>query len=379
MTTTAGLVANWIPASQRVATLTVNQAVNTSYSFTNQERIFFVDKSGDSYLPTFVKSAIAEIGATIEIDISRNAISGVINNNPLSPGYGTPNTTSGPYRFANDGVTVINSYQQLQQFVVNFRDTGMAEEIKVFLPQTKVPAIIGSSLSQFALRRNNETAMSWELGEFGGVNYYQSNLLPVQTAGTVGNSAQTLTLVSVNDASGQNVTAMTFSGATNNDVNAIKAGDLLSFNDGVSGQQNMRYLTRFGKNASDQKVQFRATANAAANGSGQVTINIAPALCWVAGPTQNINNPLNAGMQASALPNHRAGLIVGGDAFYVAMPKLPEERPYDSVSEYDPETGASLRLSYGSLLGQNQMGFIHSALWDSFLVPEYSMRIAFPL
>ena len=53
--------------------------------------------------------------------------------------------------------------------------------------------------------------------------------------------------------------------------------------------------------------------------------------------------------------------------------------PYPTAAESDPQTGVSMRMTYGSLFGQNQMGMIHDATWGSVLVPEYSMRIAFPL
>jgi hypothetical protein len=223
--------------------------------------------------------------------------------------------------------------------------------------------------------------MSWEVGEFGTppVMYYQSNLLPVQIAGTVGNSAQLLTVVSTNDPTGNAITQITFSGATVNDVNAIKSGDLLQFQDNVSNQPNLRYLTFVGHTISAQAVQVRALANAAADGSGNVIVNITPTLQSTPGGTQNINANIVAGMQAKALPSHKCSLVIGGDAFYIAMPRLPDQYPFPTAAEYDPDTGVSLRMTYGSLFGQNQMGMIHDATWGSVLVPEYSMRIAFPM
>ena len=141
----------------------------------------------------------------------------------------------------------------------------------------------------------------------------------------------------------------------------------------------MRYLTFIGHYASANKVQVRATADVTSTAGGNVTISITPALNWVGGSTQNLNNALVAGMQASVLPSHRAGLIVGGEALYIAMPSLPEQSPFDSANEYDKDTGVSLRMTYGSVFGQNQMGMIYDATWGSVVVPEYSMRIILPL
>jgi hypothetical protein len=188
-----------------------------------------------------------------------------------------------------------------------------------------------------------------------------------------------LTVVSTNDPTGQNVTQITFSGATANDVNAILSGDVFAFQDGVAGQPNMRYLTFIGHYPSANQVQFRATANAVANPGGIVSVSITPALNWAGGQNQNVNNPIVAGMQVLGVPSHRCGGILGGDAFYLAMPQLPEQDPYATANEFDPETGCSLRLTYGSLFGQNQTGMIYDETHGSVIVPEYSMRYIIPL
>ncbi len=370
-TTANTLVATFQPSTQRVQSLTCSQAANTSYAFSAEQFIF----NAERYMDQFGKSAMMELANQVEIDVAKNAISGV-----RSGITGNLVTDSGPFRFFGDGVTAINSYQQLAQMVANFKNFGAVREgIKVYLPDTRIPAIVGSGLNQFAPRRNDDIAMSWEVGEFGTppVEYYQSNLLPIHLAGTVGENADTLTLVSTNDPTGQNITQLTFSGVSVN-AGAIKAGDLLQFQDGVGAFTNLRYLTFIGHTPSDQPVQIRATADADAI-AGTVVINIFPALVSAAGANQNLNTALVAGMQAKALPSHKAGLIVGGDALFLAMPQLPDQSPFATANKSDPDTGVSIRYYFGTLFGQNQQGFINDCLWGSTLVPEYSMRIAFPL
>jgi hypothetical protein len=244
-----------------------------------------------------------------------------------------------------------------------------------------VPAIVGNGLNQFVPHRNDDIAMSWEIGDFGTpkVEYYQSNLMPIHVSGNTGVNAQTLTVISTNDPTGQNVTQITVSGATASDANAVFSGDVFQFADGVSGQPNMRYLTFIGHFPSANPVQFRATANAAANASGNVTLTITPALNWAGGQGQNLNNPIVAGMQLLTFPSHRCGGILGGEAFYLAMPALPEQSPYDTANEFDEDTGVSLRLTYGSLFGQNQTGMIYDEVHGSVMVPEYTMRYLIPL
>jgi hypothetical protein len=376
-TTTAGLVASFQPAVQRVQTLACDQANNSSFTVTSQQRIFNLEKGEEDYMRVFGKSFIAELAAQVEGNVALNWASGVV-----SQLDGSTNTFSGPYRYFGNGSTAISSYQQLSQAIMFFKNYGsVAEGIKVYLPDSVVPSIVGNGLNQFVPHRNDEISMSWEIGDFGTplVSYYQSNLMPLHVSGDTGVNQQTLTVVSTNDPTGQNVTQITVSGATASDANAVFSGDLFSFQDGVSGQPNMRYLTFIGHFPSANPVQFRATANAAANSGGVVTINITPALNWAGGQNQNVNNPIVAGMQILGLPSHRCGGILGGEAFYLAMPQLPEQSPFDTANEFDPDTGVSMRLTYGSLFGQNQTGMVYDETHGSVIVPEYSMRYIVPL
>ncbi|MDD5211401.1 MAG: P22 phage major capsid protein family protein [Sulfuricurvum sp.] len=332
----------------------------------------------------FGKSFLTELANEVEGNLALNAISAVpvmtVNSQGQSVPTGALHTESGPFRYFGDGLTQLTSYNQLAQMIMLFKNFGaVSHGIKVYLPDTVYPAIVGTGLNQFAPERNNDIAMSWEVGEFGTprVKYYQSNLLPIHYAGTLGEAGTVLTLVSTNDPTGQNVTQLTFSGA-GTDADAVKAGDLFQFNDGVSGFRNMRYLTYIGHKVSANKVQMRATADAASS-AGSVTISITPALNWAGGQNQNLNQALQAGMQVTILPSHKAGLVVGGDAFYIAMPQLPDQRPFDTANEYDPETGVSLRMTYGSILGANQKGIIYDETHGSLVVPIYSMRVIIPL
>ena len=299
-TTTASLVAAFEPAVQRVQTLTCDQANNTSFTVTSQQRIFNLEKGEEDYMRVFGKSAIAELATQVEGNVALNWASAV--NSQLT---NTLNTFSGPYRFFGNGTTALTSYQQLAQAIMFFKNYGtVAEGIKVYLPDTVVPGIVGNGLNQFVPHRNDEIAMSWEIGDFGTprASYYQSNLMPFHVSGDTGVNQQTLTVVSTNDPTGNNVTQMTLSGATASDANAVFSGDLFQFQDGVTGFTNVRYLTFIGHFPSANPVQFRATATAASNASGLVTINITPALNWAGGQNQNLNKPLIAA-DASAWPS----------------------------------------------------------------------------
>src|SRR5579863_1825167 len=109
-TTTAGLVASFEPAVQRVLQLVADQSNNTSFSVTAQQRIFNLEKGEEDYNRVFGKSAIAELSNLVEKNIALNWASAV-----QSQLTGLTNTFSGPYRFFGDGSTAISSYQQLAQ------------------------------------------------------------------------------------------------------------------------------------------------------------------------------------------------------------------------------------------------------------------------
>jgi len=348
------LVATFQASTQRVQSLTVDQPYNVSYAFSDQEFIFNVE----AYMQRFGKSAVAQLAATVESNVALNALTHT-------------------YRFFGDGITPINSYGQLAKALAFHRNYGSPkEDMKVYLSDIAVPDIVNSGLNQFAMNRNEEIANSWMVGDFDNAAFYRSNLLPIQNAGTVGNSAQILTVISI-DGTG---TILTMSGATPSDANAIKANDKLQFQDGVAGQTNVRYLTFIGQQPSSNPVQVRAVANAAADGSGHVVVTIFPALDSTAGDaTQNVSTPIVAGMQLKALPSHRAGLICGGDSLYLAMPRLPNETPFPTAAEADPETGVSMRMYYGSIFGQNFRGFVNDCIWGSTAVDEYCMELVFPL
>ncbi len=358
-TTTNSLVAAFQPADQRVHVLTVDKQISTSYAFTDQEFIFNVK----DYMTRFGKSAIEEIGTNVESSVAENCVSHT-------------------YRFYGNGVTPINSFNQLAQALAQFRNYGAVSAMtRGYLSDIAVPAIVGSGLNQFATTRNNELANSWDIGPFSGCDWYQSNLLPVHIAGSEGNAGTTLTVVSATyNGVGGAIDTITFSGTNAaSDASSVLKWDKFEFQDGVSGKTNARYLTFIGHKTSNNRVQFRAEANAGSTAGSQVTVTIYPQLQILPTSAQNLNTAIVPGMQVKVLPSHRAGMIASGNPLFLAMPQLPNETPFPTGNAYDPDTGVSIRQYYGSAFGQNQRGFVHDCIWGSSLVDEYSMALIFPL
>jgi hypothetical protein len=371
-----GLVITQQPSTQRLQALVCSQATNVSTGYTDQQFIFNVR----DYMDRFGEGAMKELGSIIEADIWKNIVSGVRINDPQNSSYGSIQSNSGPYRFYGDGVTAINSFGQLAQGIANFNDFGAARnKLRGVLPETVIPGIVTTGLQQFAMDRNNTLANSWELGKFAGCEWYSSNLLPLHVSGSVGIAGSTLTLVSTNDPTGANVTQLTFSGAVANDASAVLSGDMAQFQDGVSGRTNLRFLHFIGHSISAQPVQFRVTADAAADGSGNVVLSVSPPMVWAANAQQNLNTALVAGMQIKLLPSHRAGVIMSGDQFYMAMPQLPDQSPFTTVNTMDKDSGASIRHYFGSQFGQNNRAYVRDSIWGSCMVSENSMRVIFPI
>jgi len=381
-----GLVITEQPSVQRLQSLICSQAKNVSAAYTDEQFIFNVEQ----YMDRFGIAAAKEIGAGVEADILKNIVSGVVGNNPNSPEYQQPQINSGPFRFYGDGVTPINSYQQLAQAWANFTAFGASTHMKRgVIPIDLVPAIVGTGLNQFAPDRNNEIAKAWELGSYAGldVKWGVSNLLPIHISGFVQNAAapnNVWTVEAVSDPTGNNVITITASEPTTSTAaNAVLAGDLFQFNDGVTGYPNLRFLTFIGHNPTRLPVQFRAIANAntvAGVATIQIqTINNSIGLVWAQNQNQNINNTIQVGMQFTGLPSHQAGWMDAGNSFYVAMPRLPNQSPFETVYFKDKESGAALRHYWGVQFGKDNRSYVRDLVWGSTLVSEDSMRMIFPM
>jgi len=352
------LVATFQPVEQRLQTLSVDKAASVAYDFTAQQLIFNVDER----LNEFVREAVNEIGTKVASDVATVALT---------------NT----YRSFGDGLTPLNDYQQYAQALANFRNFGAVKsDTQAFVSDVDIPPVVGSGLNEFALDRNNASANSWELGRFSGSNFYTSNLLPVHTAGTVGNLQEELTLTAI-DVTG---TILTFGGASINEPIALAENDILTFDfPGATNSTGIRFLTFTGHVPCAQLVQARVTADASSDGAGVVIVTVFPALISdITNANANVSQditPLLGVLNARTAPDHRAGFICSGNPLYLGMPVLPEEIPYPTANSMDPDSGASMRSYYGSQFGANTHGFVNDIIWGKTLVDEYSMRLVYPL
>jgi len=366
VTANNSLAGGFQPAEQRKKTMTVDTPWSVKLAYNDLEWLYNFDK----YQDDIQKSVVAELGVKAEMTIASKIV---------------PNT----FRYyTKAGSTTIDSFQKLSEAITQFRTFGAAPYNTMgFLPDIDVDPIIGSGLSQFVPDRNEKLALDWKLGTYKGVPWHQSNLLPVHTAGNVGQLGTTLTVTTEATNAAGAITGITVSGATT-DPDAIKANDVFTFNDPTSGTKP-RFLTFIGHEISSAVVQNSAVADAASvTNLMDITFSYplypTPDLVATAANKRNLNVNTLVGLTLNVEPSHRVGFLISGDAMYCAMPRLPETNPYDSKSVIDPSTGAAMRMYWGFIPAPGEtsaptQGVVHDFVQGAEIVNEYAFRLCFPL
>lgn len=346
--------------------------IHSFSQFTSTDLIYYFDKKNPTQLIKSIQGAIGELKSTIESNLQARF-----------------NTDC--YKFwcagvdANNQIIPITSYKQLDQArQLMVSDGAGSLDYDVIIPNTATSEIIGNGLNNFILKRNDEVFNTWELGEFGGQKYYQSNLLPIHNAGTVGNSGTILTITGVQTDSDNAVTGFTCSGvSTTPDPNLLKKNDLGFVKDEV-GKLELRYLTRYGHFPTERNIQFSVAADAGSTGSsGSVTFTIKNKLYTQIGPLQNVNitDPnLLVGRKIQILPSHRAGAQMVGKPFYLGMPMMGDNMPYYTSYVRDPETGIALRAYFGSVgYGSNIQGIVIDQMYGAKIIDYLFQKLVFPV
>lgn len=340
------------PVQQLVQTLTVDQAFKVAYPFSAEQFIF---NDMENYMKKFGMQAMVELGSLVGKYVSSVAL----------------NYT---YRCYDATVGGINSFTQLASILAAFRNYGDMPgfKAKCVLQDTIIPQIIGSGLSQFVMKRNEEIANSWQLGEFANCEFFSTNILSEQIAGTA--QGNTLTVVSISPSGNEIV----FSGAGAG--NTLNKNDILTFD--KTHAKGLYFVTPSGHITSTQLVQVRVKDNVTADGSGNITVPIFPALISdQTNVSYNINIPVAnlPGTLATIQASHRAAYLSVGDPIFLAMPMLPTQTPYITASTRDPDTGVAVRSTYGWVLGANSLQYIHDVLVGVSAIDRNMMRIALPI
>ncbi|WP_339050234.1 hypothetical protein [Rickettsiella endosymbiont of Xylota segnis] len=356
--TNDSLVSKIQPLIQRHTKLITDKKRNVAYAMSAEEMIYHFNSNRDR----IGKSAIAELSAYVEKNIASRI----------------PDFT---YRFYGDGKTTFSGIEDLEKMLILFREMGIpSPSLNCYVSDLYLLKARSGMLNQFTPIRNDALARRYEIGEYNYTKFYRSNMLAIHEAGAIGQKGIILTVDGTDDPSGKNITQLKLSGDFEPGSIAYKKGDLIQFEDNIPNIPDVRYLTFVGHAPSSCPVQCRVANNATAPDKGPITINIEPSLCADSSISNwNITTNIVKGMKIKTMPSHKSGLLIGDNAFYIAMPKLPAERPNDSVSKYDPDTGVAIRVTYGTTAGTDVFGFHYGALWGTLMVPDYAMRILFPV
>jgi hypothetical protein len=367
--TTNSLVAVFQTAEQRVRTLTVDQPFSTSYQFSAEEFIF----GAKEYMEKYGKTAAIQLASSVE-------------------GYISSVATKSIYRYYGNGNTSITSYGMLASAVARLHNIGVPQgTVRGYLPDVAIPGIITTGLQQFAPKRNDEIANSWELGKFAGVEWYSSNMLSLQNAGLAGTTSTALTISTVTRGTRNEITSLTCTYTPSTEFpaaasGAVCVGDVMTINDSALG--NPRFLTYSGQQTSCCPVQMVSTT-APASSSSTVILTFSPALydsySVQSGvfatdnlKNQNVNLTIVPNMTITVANSHYVGYLLAGDAGYLATPRLPDEVPFPTANSSDPSTGFSFRKYYGAMYGQNKRGMVNDIICGASIVPEYGLKIIFP-
>jgi hypothetical protein len=373
--------------NQTIHALTVDDAYSLNTAVDDVQRVFNLPP--ELYMEEYGETAVQTVGAKIETAIAAHAHSAAPVNTftrGLPVPTGALHTESGPYRFSGNGTTAIDSILLLDQYVRAFKNMGTVGKIRMIIPDTAVSSIVNSALSQFVLKRNEESAGSWDVGRLvaTGIDVMTSNMLPVHTAGDIGNTASpnnVITITAITTDSNGNITGFTGTSSVTTSSQAVLSGDVMQFVDAVAGYGNMRFITHIGDQVSEQPVQIRSTSTGVASG-GNVSFSIHPYLTANLATRSNtikaVNRQVEVGMKLAVYPNHRCGLIIDDAALYLAMPQLPATPPYESVIATDKDSGASMRLWHGYIPNEGAYGLFRNCIIGATLIPDYCMRILFP-
>lgn len=355
VTTTKSLKADWQGLEQRYQALTVDEPRSTAVAFNTEDLVF---NDAMEYHKRVGEGAMSALGTDIE-------------------SYCLKNLLNYTYRFYGDGTTPINTANQLARATKWFKNYGSVTfGYEGILPDIESADIVSSALNQFVLNQNERLVKKWEIGTYAGFEFFSSNLLPEHRSGPIGDSAQnTLTVVSTNDPTGQNITSI----VVNVDpVHTDVTGAILKNSVCQFIPNDLKSLTFTGYAKSQCPVQIRITADVDTVGT-TATLTIDPALRSVVGNNQNISRNIVAGDTLFVAASHRAGFIYSGQPLLLGMPRLPMSVSFPSTNSIDKDSGAAIRLTYGESFGEDERGFIWDLIFGSAAVKEQIMRVCFPI
>lgn len=304
----------------------------------------------DDFSERFIAPAVATVANTIDQR-------GLGLYNQIYQAVGTPGTTPNALlTYLLAGVALDNSAAP--------KDGNRSIVITPLMHATIVDALKG------LFQQAAEIASQYEQGKMGraaGFDWYMDQNCATHTFGQLGGTPLVNT-------GGQTGSSLITDGWTNSAATRVNKGDVFT----VAGVYSVNPQSR---QSTGQLQQFVATADAASDGAGNMTIPISPAII-TSGAFQTVTaSPIDGaaltflGAASTVSPQ---GLAFHQDAFTLVTADLPLPRGVDMAARVsDKQLGISLRMVRAYSIDQDQFPCRLDVLFGwAVLRPELAVRVA---
>lgn len=331
---------------ETVENLTVAHQYHALIAYTIQDLSLRIE----DFSRLFIAPAIQEIVTKMEKDIAAQA--------ELELNF-----------FVGTAGTPINSFQAVDLAGAKLLEQGVNIASDAYMAMTVRD---GSSLKSALLNNftpvfNEDIVRQSAIGHLSYFDIFQSQNIQRHTAGAGPRLYSSDTLLVNGAVSSGSTIAM--DGATINITDYFVAGDVFS----IAGVESVNPV---GRAATGQDMQFVVTANASSDGSGNVTVSVAPAIISdTSNPNRNVSNAIPNNAAVTMVGSHNVNVAYPARGLDIVCPPLYKlQVPYSSVA-VDPETGLSLACTQtGDILGyQNYMrlDLLCGFKWH----PQYACRV----
>lgn len=304
-------------ATETQVPLVLNTQRGVDIAFTSQDLALTVDDFSDR----FIRPAIANVANNIDFD-------GLTQYLNVWNQIGTPGTTP------NALLTYLQAGQRLDENAAP-RDNLRAMIISPAMQATIVDTLKGLFQSSV------DIATQYESGKMGlaiGFKWSMDQNVNVNTIGVLGGSP------TVNNANQSGASLIT-NNWTSSALQRLNAGNVFTIGSGATGCYAVNPQN---KQSTGSLQNFVATSAGSSDGSGNMTINIAPSIV-LSGPFQNVVAAPGAGatinVNGAASTNSPQGLAFHKDAFALGCADLPLPGGVDMAARVsDKQLGLSIRL-----------------------------------
>jgi hypothetical protein len=331
---------------ETVETIVVEHQYHALIAYTIQDLSLRIE----DFSRLFISPAIQEIITKMETDLGGAA--------ELQLNY-----------FTGTAGTPINSFTTVDTAGAKLLEQGVNIASDAYMAMTvrDGSSLKGALLNNFTPVFNEDIVRSSAIGHLSYFDIFQSQNIKRHVAGA-GPRLHSGDPLLVNGAVASGNTII-MDGATINIVDYFLPGDVIS----IAGVDSVNPV---GRAATGQPMQFVVTANASSNGTGDITVQVAPAIISdTSNPNRNVSNAIPNNAPVTMVGSHNVNVAYPARALDIVCPPLYKlQVPYCSVA-VDPETGLSLAVTQtGDILGyQNYMriDLLCGFKWH----PQYAVRV----